>query len=434
MTGTQVLSLPIGLITISSSESAPVTSGASRLLGAEANGFALSAEDDSLEIRDTITPANNYDGSAVAKFGAVRASAGLYYDEDLVIQSSASGLRRDCNPRFAGMPQFLVEEARTNIMWPSADFTHARYVPDTLTVTADAVVAPDGTTTADKLVPTATGGLPHYISQSFASATSPWTLSLFIKPGGYNKVGFRENITTGTSISFDLTGIGEVFSIFNNGVCTVTGKIFPLAGDWYRVSATFTGIVVPHFAFFVMDDAFTGGDVFTYGWLPDGTSGVYVWGSQNELNGASSSHIPTTTSEVTRAADLPKLLSTLFPYHTSLGTMYVWSTAIAHTSGYTCAIIRHTMDDEILLYNSAYLDYGAFDFRVYDEFALSVSLYSGGPAYIETIGPIDAPHRICVAWSPVSNNAACDGIIKFEDDILGAADLTVDRFCLGFAG
>ncbi|WP_156920677.1 phage head spike fiber domain-containing protein [Fundidesulfovibrio putealis] len=60
--------------------------------------------------------------------------------------------RYDHDPLTGICKGLLIEEQRTNLLYPSEDFSNAAWTKTRATITANAAVAPDGTMTADKLV------------------------------------------------------------------------------------------------------------------------------------------------------------------------------------------------------------------------------------------------------------------------------------------
>jgi hypothetical protein len=189
----------------------------------------------------------------------------------------------------------LVEGAGTNTATQSEDFSAAIWLKTRLTVSADAVAAPDGTTTADKLIATTDSGL-HYTRQllTYASGSTVCS-SVFVKRAGMDKVSLgvalRSNGTNAT-MTFDM--LTQVFSNLSSGV---TAGAIPLAGDWWRVWMFLdvgTGASQPQAVCYL-------GDLTAYS--GDGTAGLYVWGAQVELADNVSSYIKTTTSSASRSAD-----------------------------------------------------------------------------------------------------------------------------------
>ena len=117
------------------------------------------------------------------------------------------------------------------------------------TVTSDAIVAPDGTTTAD-LLTEGTAGTAQMYQATTVESQKAYTASLYLKYGNHDwvKIQFYEanssnqarvwvNLTTGALGTSDATGTGVV----NLGT-TITN----IGNGWYRVtiSATFTNTFV----------------------------------------------------------------------------------------------------------------------------------------------------------------------------------------------
>ncbi len=198
----------------------------------------------------------------------------------------------------------LMEAARTNLCLQAQDLA-TTWVNTASTDTANATTAPDGTSTADKLVEDGTTGV-HYISQSFAKATSNLTyvFSVWVKAaergfvrlrimdvaGGSNGVRADIDLTAGTITS--QTGLGAGFTVG-------TSAISSYGNGWYRASISCTSSTAATLAL----DVFLSNALGTVSYSGDGASGMYVWGAQLEQAAFASSYIPTTTGSVARTAD-----------------------------------------------------------------------------------------------------------------------------------
>lgn len=217
------------------------------------------------------------------------------------------GLRLDYDSRLTGGPGYLVEEARTNLVLQSQTLG-TTWAATRASVSADATAAPDGTTTADKLVEDGTAANNHNLSQGYANFTSGTTYALSI----YAKKAERERFLFQLPNSAFPANAEATFNL-NTGVVASTGagassaSIQALANGWYRCTviavcdATTSGSYVVY-----LDD----GSSASYN--GDGTSGAYFWGAQLEAGAFATSYIPTTTASVTRAADIPTLSTTLY--------------------------------------------------------------------------------------------------------------------------
>jgi hypothetical protein len=278
----------------------------------------------SVQLRPAITSSSaNYLGdgtSGIYLWGAQleqASSVGEYIPTTSAINSAP---RFDHNPTTGESLGLLVEEARTNNHLRSEDVPNWG-TPQNATVTANAAIAPDGTTTADALIEN-TATAEHFISAgsfnfSYVSGTV-YTRSCWLKSAGRtfgtlyfpaaaftNRIGVF-NLSTGTVASAD---------------AGVTASITPYPNGWYRcsitVAATTTG------------SAHLGGsaiylDAGTNSYTGDGTSGILIWGAQLEAGAFATSYIPTTSATVTRAADVASITGANFSswYNQTEGTFY----------------------------------------------------------------------------------------------------------------
>ena len=194
----------------------------------------------------------------------------------------------------------LSTSARTNLLCYSEqiDSWNKRFV----TVTVNAVAAPNGTTTADKLVET-TGSGQHYAHMGVSVESGKYlALSIHAKAG--ERTGIRLDTSGWVAMfgtpahaygHFDLTS-GAILLEYG-----CTARIKPVGGGWYRctlislVPAITSGIVS------ICPSPLINGT--TYSYIGDGSSGLYVWGGQGEVfNSAPAGptpYIPTTAAPVT---------------------------------------------------------------------------------------------------------------------------------------
>jgi hypothetical protein len=230
------------------------------------------------------------------------------------------GPRFDYDPVTLAAKGLLIEEQRVNAMLQSqtleTTWTRGNILAFGSGSVVNAIAAPDGTTTADFIVPDTTGGVAHFMAQAVVHTAASHTISAYVKAGAYSKFAFRENTTLGTYATFNI-GIGAV--IETNG----TASIQNAGNGWYRCTLTYTGAAASqNMGLYVLPAAYTSGSPHLYLWSGDGTSGLYMWGVQDELGAFPTSYIPTVASQVTRNADVATMTGTNFSswYNQSEGT------------------------------------------------------------------------------------------------------------------
>jgi small nuclear ribonucleoprotein (snRNP)-like protein len=204
---------------------------------------------------------------------------------------------------------YLAEGARTNLCLQSETFG-TTWTPTGSTVSSDATTAPDGTTTADKIVENTATSL-HGIYQSVTITIAPTTWSVYLKAaertwGVVNAYDGFSNLTF-----FDLSnGVVGTNAVGN------TATIEALPNGWYRCTVERTPAGTGGYF-----EIYTASADNTATYLGDGASGIYVWGGQIETAAFASTYIPTTTAAVTRNADV-LAYATAGNFSDTAGTMY----------------------------------------------------------------------------------------------------------------
>ncbi|ANI16657.1 hypothetical protein A9C11_22995 [Pseudomonas citronellolis] len=267
--------------------------------------FTLTAKDNlgrtatsaqTVKIGQTFTMATSLPGI----MSLTRPSIGTYFDPAAVLQVAANDQPRfDYDPVTLALRGLLVEEQRTNLLLRSSEFGNASWSKTRMSVVEDVAIAPDGTTSMDLLVPTTVSG-NHQISQSVAvSGGSINALSFYVKAAGYNFVRLR----IGDSVGYLVDAIADLA----NGVITnpsAASKIEPIGNGIYRLSMSATasvGATTLSLGVWVYDNSKAAE------FVGDGVSGIYVWGAQIEAGAFPTSIIPTTSAQVTRAADVASI-------------------------------------------------------------------------------------------------------------------------------
>ena len=220
-------------------------------------------------------------------------TVGEYIPTTSTINSAA---RYDHDPVSLIGKGLLLEDARTNLLLQSEDFSTTWSASDAL-LSSDQTTSPDGTTTADKLI--CGTGTPAFqgITQSFSATTSATRLSVYAKAAELTQVELRTFSPTEYAI-FDLSN-GTVTAVSGDPDATITDA----GNGWYRcsISAPDTGVSSARISL-------ADGDSRTF--TPVADAGIYLWGAQLEAGAFPTSYIPTTTATVTRAADISTSVAT----------------------------------------------------------------------------------------------------------------------------
>jgi hypothetical protein len=204
----------------------------------------------------------------------------------------------------------LVEDARTNLCDSSQDMSNVTYWSrNNVTATANAAVAPDGTTTATKIIQDAGGGnLQHEAYNALPAGTAvPYSCSVYLKAAELNFGFLKANVNHISSVITLVVNLTTGASSTNNfgGVTGFSSSVEALANGWFRLTMTFDDVVANNFIACGPLTTFT--PTYSSGNPTDtstGTNGIYAWGAQEEIGSFASSYIPTTTTSVTRAADV----------------------------------------------------------------------------------------------------------------------------------
>ena len=239
--------------------------------------------------------------------------------------------RLDFDPVTLAAKGLLVEEARTNLLTYSSEFSNAAWnkvlAGTNITVSADAAIAPDGANTADLAYPTASD-TTSYTFQT-PNATNTFAFSLYAKASGKSVIWLYLRSGSENGIAyFDLSN--QTTQVVAGSVSTLTVSITPVGNGWFRISATTSASL-----------AITGGSGVGFGICDakgsstitkNGTDGILVWGAQLEAGSFATSYIPTSSATATRGADVASVSTGAFPYSSSEGTWVVAFTPISAAS------------------------------------------------------------------------------------------------------
>jgi len=206
-------------------------------------------------------------------------------------------------------PSILVEPQRTNLILQSQTFDNASWTKVNLAISANTIISPDGTTTADTITDDSTNGL-HVVVQYSTWQAITQTASVYAKAGTASKI-FIGNLSQGRGSYFDLSTQTVVDSSLFSGTITSVGN------GWFRLTATHTaGTNNQTFGI----GLFTGTSTTSY--AGSGQT-AYLWGAQLEAGSYHTSYIPTVASTITRNADVISKTGISSLIGQTEGTMFV---------------------------------------------------------------------------------------------------------------
>jgi hypothetical protein len=243
---------------------------------------------------DTSLDLNFLSGVLDSRITFTRASTATYFDATGTMQTAAAGVARfDHAPTLvasASAPYvytplgLLIEESRTNVALYSGNIANAAWVLGSgvvagPTVTANAAVAPDGTTTAAQIVyPAVTG----------ASAYSASNQGVIVTAAVYSFSVYLKGAAGGETLYIYTTPNGSTY--YRTPVTLTTA--------WQRFTLTTPALTAAAWYFAIGTDLRDGSQT------AKSAQTIYAWGAQVELGAFPTSYIPTTSAAVTRAADV----------------------------------------------------------------------------------------------------------------------------------
>ena len=198
-----------------------------------------------------------------------------------------------------GCPILLIEAQATNLVNYSEDFSQATLSNCTV---QSGVNAPNGNTDAYKLIEDSTSGLKllRAVNSTSTIANTSYSASIYVKAGERTKVkvwGYQAS-NQYFYVQYDLTDNSYLGSLGSNS--QVDGySIQDIGTDgWKRITIKGQKNATYDWDVAVSPLDASGNDTY----LGDGTSGLYIFGTQLAL--IDTSYIPTNGTTVTRTADI----------------------------------------------------------------------------------------------------------------------------------
>jgi hypothetical protein len=235
--------------------------------------------------------------SGAVDFDVTRATTAYRTNASGVLESVASGVPKLDYPIGGGCPSLLVEPAATNLALRSEEFDNASWAKTRSSVTQNATTAPNGTTTADKLIASVDNNTHFILQSSIVVVAQIYSASIFAKKGEYDTIRLRMvNLWSPTP-----TAVYNLTSKTIVSTASSTAKITELSDGWFRLdlSATANAIAGSNAQLEVLV-----GNNSVLSFAGDGTSGIFIWGAQLEVGSVATSYIPTVAATATRNADV----------------------------------------------------------------------------------------------------------------------------------
>lgn len=186
----------------------------------------------------------------------------------------------------------VAKQTLSNMILYSEQIDNAAWTKGAVTVTANSIVAPDGTTTADKITVSATTG-SHAVNNAtpftVVDATN-YRMSIYAKAGSSPYLKLRSLSPATANISVNLsTG-----AIVASDVSVISSSIRSVGNGWYLIEMIYAQSGTS--AYFI---AYTTDSSYNTSWTAVGTEYLYLWGASFNLASAPSSYVKTTSSSAT---------------------------------------------------------------------------------------------------------------------------------------
>lgn len=247
-----------------------------------------------------------------------RSTTGTYVGSDGLIKTAAVNEPRfDHNPLTRESLGLLIEEARTNNLFYSDSLSGGAWGPLDSTLTPNSALSPTGTLTGSSLIENTTStyhGIRYPVT--FSGTT---TFSVFLKYVNKRYIQFTTDYADMGTWNVDIVGL-TASRVSGSTSSSVTLQSF--GNEWIRVCYTYVWDANNRWPNLIFASSLSTARFATY--TGDGTSGIYIWGAQLESGTFPTSYIPTTTSAVTRAADVASITGSNFSswYNQSEGTLF----------------------------------------------------------------------------------------------------------------
>ena len=251
--------------------------------------------------------------SGVGDFDFTRSGSATRINSQGLIETVGNGVSRLNYPlidgKVVGCPSHLLEPSKQNALQRSEEFDNSYWVNNGVTISANQIISPSGSLTADLL--TGVSGGFGIVRFSTWTATNK-VASCFAKKGSSNLFTIKNASGGVGGVTFDLEN-GTV----TNEDSGFEGDIENYGNGWFRCTAI---------------DTSARSGTFSLG-VNSASESVYIWGAQLESD-YKTSYIPTTTTAVTRSAETANNSGDANTFNDSEGVLMAEISALAESSTY----------------------------------------------------------------------------------------------------
>lgn len=218
-----------------------------------------------------------------------------------------------------------------NLLTYSEQFDNAAWAKVGATITADAAVAPDGTTTADKMAEGFGTASCRVYQTGVLTATGTYVNSVHVSYGNspFVNLHFGINSSNYAQASFSIGAGGVAFVQYNvlgSSFTSPSYTIDDLGGGHYRITFTITSIATNVYAGFGLLNA--GTDAFFATYTGSGRFN-YFWGAQVNYGSTATPYIATTATANTGRSLLQATAANQPVYLDYSGTKYGYHPGVA---------------------------------------------------------------------------------------------------------
>ena len=355
-----------------------------------------------------------------------RASAANYFNSAGVLTSAAVNEPRfDHDPVTLASKGLLVEVQRTNLALRSAELSDAAWNKTTspVTVTADQIAAPDGTTSGD-LIAATTDSDDHLAYQPISGATAGavYTMSIFVKQGTQRYIIFGDRgdaVWRLLTFDFNTLSISGTFNLTSSSVTSV-------GNGWYRLTATATRTNTSSYQIAIgFGNSATHNSPPVY--VASASDNFYAWGAQLEEGAFASSYIGTAGASATRSSDLPTVTAISSFYNQDEGTIFVQQSQ---------AVINHTTSFRFLEISNAGAAFRKPIMEIQTNNVATFSTLGGtttGVSNSSNTVSANTVYKIACAYKTNDLRGALNGTLTSADTTVDVATPVVDRMTIGYS-